>query len=245
MSFLVGICIIYALMNWIPDLLSIVFPQTIADLYANSVDPALLQSLPNVYIVVVIYMDVFTGVFRFGEALYTLTYIRNKRVEYRSISEAFTFYFKTLGLFLVQLVIITFWSMFFVIPGVIAAINFSQAFYILADNPDKGITRVLAESKMMMIGNRMNYVRLLVYYIPYMLLGYIPGIVIAAVFQSFSITGVAVLIANMLMQIPIFLVNGLICLGRATFYELLICGSFANFRFAGQDAFREGENLTI
>ena len=31
------------------------------------------------------------------------------------------------------------WSLLFWIPGIIAAYRYSQAYYILAENPDKGI----------------------------------------------------------------------------------------------------------
>ncbi len=245
LSFLGGICLIYALLNWIPELLSLKFDQTIADLYAStgSFDQDFLNALPNTYLVEVIYMIMFMGVFRFGEALYTLTYVRSKKVELRTISEAFYYYFKTLGLFLFQLVIISFWSMFFVIPGIIAAINFSQASYILADDPKKNITRVLAESKIMMTGNRMNYVRLLIYYFPYVLIAYAPAILLTELASSASITGIPLLLISLVAEIPLFLADGYISLGRSVFYELLNNKGFAYFKYAGQDAFRELENI--
>ena len=90
------------------------------------------------------------------------------------------YYLKTLGVYALQTVVIGFWSMFLIIPGVIAALNFSQAFFILADDPEKSITQVLAESKIMMYGNKMNYLRLLIYYIPYIMLAYVPAFILAA-----------------------------------------------------------------
>lgn len=244
MSFLLGVMIIYVFLNWIPEAASIFFPVTNVDLMSRmgSYDRQLLEVMPRTPLVIYFYGMFFNGVFKFGEALYTLTYIRNRKVEYRAISEGFSMYGKTLALFIVQVLIVGFWSMLFVIPGIIATINFSQAFYILADDPSKGITQVLSESKIMMTGNRMNYVRLILFYLPYLMLGYAPSLVLSELALRYNLSQTSLVIIAMLAEIPVFAAHGYICLGRAVFYELLQNGSFAKFRYAGQDAFREMEN---
>ena len=163
-------------MNWVPAVLSQFIPVTNLDLITkySDMDPAMLRQLPATSLVLMIYSLFFNGVFRLSEALYTLTYIRNRAVDYRALTESFNYYLKTLGIFVFQVLIVGFWSMFLVIPGIIAALNFSQAFYILAEDPEKSITDVLMESKIMMNGNKMNYVRLYIYYLPYIMLAYIP-----------------------------------------------------------------------
>lgn len=243
MSFLVGVCIIYALLNWIPEILSLFIPVTNIDILSrmDGADFQMLERLPRTPIVVYLYTLCFSGVFKLGEALYTLTYIRNKKVEYRAIYESFGFYLKALAVYLLQVVIVAFWSILFVIPGIIASINFAQAFYILADDPSKGITQVLAESKMMMVGNRMNYVRLILVYVPYLMLAYVPSFLAADWAFRASMTGLPLTLMAMISEITIFAVNGYMCLGRAVFYELLTNESFASFKYAGQDAFRELE----
>lgn len=244
MSFLIGVCIIYAMLNWIPELLSLVFPVSNVDILSrmDGVDVQLLNRLPRMSLVAYFYALFFSGVFRLGEALYTLTYIRNKKVEYRAITEAMGLYLKCFGVFLLEVIIIAFWSFFLIIPGIIASINFSQAFYILADDPSKGVTQVLAESKMMMVGNRMSYVRLILYYLPYIMLAYVPSFILADISLSMSLTGLPLTIIGMLAEIPVFAANGYMCLGRAVFYELMINEGFAYFKYAGQDAFRELEH---
>ena len=47
-------------------------------------------------------------------------------------------------------------TMLFVIPGIIIALTFSQAFYILAKNPEKSIGEVLGQSASMMNGYKMD-----------------------------------------------------------------------------------------
>lgn len=39
------------------------------------------------------------------------------------------------------------WSLLFWFPGIIAYYRYSQAFYILAENPEKGIMDCINESK--------------------------------------------------------------------------------------------------
>lgn len=243
-SYLIGFCLLYAVINWVPLVLSQFFPATNLDLLVkyNNVDPEMLQRLPSTPIVTFLYLMLFNGVFKLSECLYALTYIRNRTVDYNALTEGFMYYLKALGIFFIQTVLISFWTMFFIIPGVMAALNFTQSFYILADDPDKKITEVLAESKIMMYGNRMNYVRLMVCYIPYVLMAYIPAFLLADMAAEMTAGTPGVLLLQMLSDIPMFIAYGYISLGRTVFYELMINKGFADFRYAGQDAFRELED---
>lgn len=242
-SYLIGFCLLYAAVNWVPFILSHFFPATNLDLLAqySDADPAALSRLPATPIVTFLYLMLFNGVFRLSECLYALTYIRNRKVDYRALSESFPYYLRTLGLFFLQTVIVSFWTLFFVIPGVMAALNFSQSFYILADDPDKSITQVLTESKMMMYGNRMNYVRLMICYIPYILMAYVPAFLLAEAASGMQAGSAGILILSMAADIPMFIAYGYVSLGRTVFYELMNNKGFASFRYAGQEAFRELE----
>ena len=242
-SFLIGFCILYMFVSWVPQILSIFVPVTNADLLMSysDADPALIKQLPATPLMIFIYSFFFTGVFNLSECLYTLTYIRNRKVDYRALTESLPYYLKTLGVYLLQMLIVAFWTLLFVIPGVIASINFSQAFFILADDPKKGVAEVLAESKMMMYGNKINYVRLLIYYIPYILLAYMPAILLSGVFANLSVGEPLLTLLSFILDLPLFIVMGLISMGRCVFYELMINKGFAEFRYAGQDAFRELE----
>lgn len=242
-KYLAGFCVLYAIMNWIPDILSLIFPATDMDLLIeyNRLDPATASRLPATPIVTFLYMVLFNGVFKLSECLYALTYIRNREVDYMAMTESLGYYTKTLGLYILQIIIISFWSMIFVIPGIIASIGFSQAFYILADDPDKKITEALAESKMMMYGNKMNYFRLLLCYLPYILLAYLPDLVLVQMASGASFNQYAFMLLTMIANIPVFAVYGYMSLGKTVFYELMINKGFADFRYAGQSAFRELE----
>lgn len=242
-SFLAGICMLYAFLNWIPEILSLYFPATNLDLMATlpGVDQQMLSRLNGTPLVIYVYALFFSGVVNLGEALYALTYIRNRKVEFKALTEGAPLYLKTFGIYILQLVIVAFWSIFFVIPGIVAALNFSQAYYVLADDPDKGVTQVLAESKMLMQGNRFTYIRLLLYYLPYLLFGYLPAFLLSGLIAGMHLPAAALLIISMLAELPVFAAHGYICLGRTVFYELMINEGFAYFKYAGQEAFREFE----
>ena len=246
MGFLGGICLIYAIVNWIPELMSIAVPVTNIDImmnYVRDADPSVLNMLPSTPMVVYIYALMFSGVFNLGECLYSLTYIRNRKVEYRAAFEGFPYYIKTLGLFVLQTVIVAFWTLLFIIPGIIAALNFSQSYYILADDPSKGITEALGGSKVMMYGNKMTYVRLILYYLPYILISYIPAYILADASSGMDLSGTALTVIGMIAELPVFAACGYMRLGQTVFYELMINRGFADFKYAGQDAFRELENI--
>lgn len=243
-SFLIGSCIIFIIMNWIPEILGMFFTKSYVEVLSQFVyiDPQLIIKLPQIPVILYFYALFFNGVLKLGEALYTLTYIRNKRVEYVAIAEGFKFYLKALGVYIAQLFIISIWSILFIIPGIIAAINFSQAFYILADDPKKGVFRVLFESKFMMMGNRMNYFLLLINYLPYLLIGYFPSIVLSWI-PGLNFSNPITVMMFLISAIPLYAARGYLAMGRGVYYELLKEKGFENFRYSGQEAFREDKTI--
>lgn len=60
---------------------------------------------------------------------------------------------KIFGLSLWMGLFIMLWSCLCYIPGIIAALRYSQAFYILAEDPNKGIRQCVNESKELMSGH--------------------------------------------------------------------------------------------
>ena len=62
------------------------------------------------------------------------------------------------------------WSLLCFIPGIIAGLRYSQAFFILAENPEKGIRECVNESKQLMSGRLWEFFVLQLSFIPWMLL---------------------------------------------------------------------------
>lgn len=62
------------------------------------------------------------------------------------------------------------WSLLLVVPGIIKAISYSQAYYILAEHPEMSSKEALDASIEMMDGHKMDYFVLLLSFFPWMLL---------------------------------------------------------------------------
>ncbi len=63
------------------------------------------------------------------------------------------------------------WCLLLIIPGIIAAYRYSQAIFIMVEDPDKGMMQCIRESKEMMAGHKMEYFILEISFFFWMLLG--------------------------------------------------------------------------
>ena len=237
---------IFFLTSWLPDIIGMIFPLNYFDLIADrlkNIDEATLAQLPTISVYTIAYMFLFVGVFQAGKALYVLTFIRNGSVEYRSIFEGFKFYLKTLGMSVAISIFVTAGFMLFVIPGILFWYHFRQSYYILADDPKKGVMQCLAESRLRMTGNKMNLFKLDLSYLGVLALGYIPVYAVAyfGLVSTETSTGIAI---YLLLELPLAIALAYYDLGKAVFYELLVSQGFDNFKYAGQDAFRNYPKYT-
>ena len=120
------------------------------------------------------YQMFFTGVFAVGMCSFLIAFFRKKDINPGYVFNGFEYYFKCFGLSVMVALFTFFWSLLLIVPGIIAAFRYSQAFYILADDSSKGIMQCIAESKYMMYGNKAKLFCLDISYIGWMILGAIP-----------------------------------------------------------------------
>src|SRR5665647_1045564 len=111
-------------------------------------DNTFTMSMLNVYTMIV------SGPVTLGVSLYFLKVFRQKEGGIEDILAAFNYMWKSLVLLLTIGVRTFFWLLIFIVPGIIAAFSYSQAFFILADDPSKTPTQCILESKIMMAGNK-------------------------------------------------------------------------------------------
>jgi uncharacterized membrane protein len=88
-----------------------------------------------------------------------------KKPKFSDMFSGFAFYLKSVGLLLLQSLFVFLWTLLFIIPGVIKSISYSQAFYILADNPNMRITEALNKSKQIMDGHKWEFTVLMLSFI--------------------------------------------------------------------------------
>lgn len=72
---------------------------------------------------------------------------------FKGVTEDFA---RTFFIGLMTTIFIVLWSLLFVIPGIIAALSYSMAFYIAIDNPNLGWYDCIKASKAMMKGHKMD-----------------------------------------------------------------------------------------
>ena len=79
-------------------------------------------------------------------------------------------YGKTIALTLLVGLFVILWTCLFIIPGIIMAYAYSQACYILAENPDMSVMDCIRESKRIMKGRKMDLFILQLSFLPWALL---------------------------------------------------------------------------
>ena len=99
----------------------------------------------------------FSGVFMLGIATFSLAVARNDDARPDMIFSGFKYFVKTLGLYLLMMLFIFLWMLLLIVPGIIAAISYSLAFFIMADDPSVGAMEALKKSKKMMYGYKWKF----------------------------------------------------------------------------------------
>lgn len=198
-----------------------------ADIYNGQADvnidlySSIYNSIPSYSALGSLYVILVSGAFTLGITLFFLAIFRREQVGVSDVFLGFEHFGKALGLLLFQTLFIFLWSLLFFIPGIIASIRYSQAFFILADNPDKSIRACMNESKMMMKGNKSKYFCLSLSFIGWMLLSALPaGIIegIAAALYVSSILAGAFAVLSSLCVVPVTVYMFSTMVG---FYEIL------------------------
>ncbi|MCX6357433.1 MAG: DUF975 family protein [Candidatus Aureabacteria bacterium] len=111
----------------------------------------ILSIIPRVGPVAVL---VLTGPLVMGYCAYYLSIARKEEAEYVQLFSGFSAFVSSLAAYLLMILFILLWSLLLIVPGVIAALAYSQAFYILVDNPGLGGLEALRRSKEMMRENK-------------------------------------------------------------------------------------------
>jgi uncharacterized membrane protein len=105
-----------------------------------------------------------------GLAKFNLSLMRGEEAKTEQIFEGFKNFGNAFGVYILTLIIVCIGMILFIVPGIIAALALSQTFYILSENPDKGIVETLRQSRDMMEGHKMQ---LFFLYIKFMLLSFL------------------------------------------------------------------------
>ena len=100
---------------------------------------------------------VLTGPITLGYAIWALNVLRNDEFEIERILDGFKNFGNSLATYLLMVLLVILWSLLLIIPGIIKALAYSQALFILADEPDIAPMEALRKSEAMMKGNKTKY----------------------------------------------------------------------------------------
>ena len=117
------------------------------------------------------------GPLNVGLAWYFLRLFRRQQAGIETLFTGFSYFFKAFSLYAVMSIKIFLWSLFFLFPGIYAAITYTMSYFILADDPDKGINQCMFESQVMMRGNIMKYIWLRLSFIGLRFLADLPSMI--------------------------------------------------------------------
>lgn len=97
---------------------------------------------------------VVAGPLEYAVAKYFLDLKRGKKVDYSYLLSGFKQFTQTFSLYIIMVVKVFLWSLLLLIPGIIAVYRYSQAYYLLRDNPRLSASEALAKSSQLMSGHK-------------------------------------------------------------------------------------------
>ena len=157
----------FLLFQGVASILEYMFPVTLAENEYGAVKVSFANLL---------YTFFTSGAFTYGYIAFALSLFRKQEASIANLFDGFERIIKLTLLTLVMSFFIMLWSMLFVIPGIVAAYSYSQAYNILYDHPDYGIFKCISESKKMMYGNKGKLFVLTLSYFGWIILSALPTI---------------------------------------------------------------------
>lgn len=140
----------------------------------------------NAFFMLVIYLVVFfigfvpiagdialfvcSGAGTLGIIGYFLDTSRGQRPSFASFFDGFNDFVRAFVLYLLTTIFTLLWTLLFIVPGIIASLRYSQAYFILRDNPEIGAMEALRRSKVMMQGQKWRLFVLILSFIGWSLL---------------------------------------------------------------------------
>ncbi|MGN0702254.1 MAG: DUF975 family protein [Lentihominibacter sp.] len=212
---IMAVCTYVLVLNIPPVVFNGLFGTNIISIFTNSgytygfdaeTYASIYNNMPDYCFLGTVYVLLVTGALELGLSMYFLAVFRMHKVHVADVFLGFEHYLKALGLFFFMNLFIFLWTLLFIVPGIISSIRYSQAFFILADDPSKGIRQCMNESKMMMKGNCSKYFLLSLSFIGWLLLSMIPASIVESIGSTVSNNEVIVslfAIAGTLFVVPV------------------------------------------
>ena len=106
-----------------------------------------------------------------GFIMFNLNFIRNGNGTFVNLFEGFKKFSDYFLAYLLKTGLILLWTLLFIVPGIIKSLAYSQALYIMYDNPGITPKEALDKSEKMMYGHKMELFILMLSFIGWHILG--------------------------------------------------------------------------
>lgn len=100
------------------------------------------------------------GAVELGLCRYTLDVIDRRDARYSALFTGFDNFGKALGLRCYTLLLTLLWSLLLIFPGIVAALRYAMAPFIMAEHPEIGVKEAINRSKKFMHGNKWRLLKL-------------------------------------------------------------------------------------
>ncbi|KJS88147.1 MAG: membrane protein [Peptococcaceae bacterium BICA1-8] len=111
------------------------------------------------------------GPINFGLAAFFLKLARTEQIAFADLFSGFKYFFNNFILNLLIIIFAFLWFLLLIIPGFIALLKYSMAFYIMHDNPEIRPIEAISKSKEMMDGNKLRLLSLWFSFLGWFILG--------------------------------------------------------------------------
>jgi uncharacterized membrane protein len=193
--------------------------------YILSMAPLLLISslfanLDVVDFAAFVYTLLVLGPLMLGYYVFIIAICRKKPTGPAEVFYGFERFGKAFGLFLAMFARILLWSCLFIIPGILAALRYSLAFFVLADNPDIPISAAINESQRMMRGNKWKYFCVQLCFFGWSLLASLPSSIATQLLTSGGHQSPYVALLSFVLSAGMFWLMPYITATTVGFYEV-------------------------
>lgn len=170
---------------------------------------------------------VLSGPLMLGKAIFFLCQNRQKTTRISMLFEGFKNFGNALVAALLMTIFIVLWYLLFVIPGIIAAIAYSQTFYILAHDKRIDGLEAIRQSKKMMQGHKWKYFCLTMRFALWGLLISLPSIIIMIVIIASYVEN-----PDELRSLPLFYTKFFLAMSPAIIVSILWLTPYMEASFA-------------
>lgn len=114
-----------------------------------------------------------SGPFGLGAAIFFLALARRQEASVSFVFRGFDRFSTCLATHLLMCLFILLWALLLIVPGIMAALRYSQVYYLLAADPELGARAAIDRSKAMMSGHKWKLFCLVLRFVGWFILGII------------------------------------------------------------------------